>query len=55
MIYRDLDPAHGHRLITWAEEHDVDWDVWNAAESIMGHATTMELGLAQWPDNWETI
>lgn len=55
MIYRDLTPAHGHRLIDWAEAHNVDWDVWNAAESIFLNAPTMELGLAQWPDNWESI
>ena len=49
MVYRRLATEEAQRLIDWAEENDVDWDIWNAAESFMGAAIT-ELGLERWPD-----
>jgi hypothetical protein len=53
-VYRTLATDHALRLMQWAEDHDVDTDVWNAEESIAGSPTT-ELGLTAWPDNWESI
>lgn len=49
MIYRKLPTEEALRLMDWAEENDVEWDVWNAAESIQGGSVT-ELGLSRWPE-----
>ena len=49
MIYKILPTPMALELIQWAEDNDVDYDVWNAEESINGSPTT-ELGLARWPE-----
>lgn len=49
MVYRELPTDKALELMDWAIEHDVDWDIWNAAESIMGSPIT-EIGLERWPD-----
>jgi len=48
--YRKLSTAKVLELIDWAEANNVDYDVWNAEESIMGSETT-ELGLERWPES----
>ena len=53
-IYRVLTTAHAHRMMDWAEQNNVDYDVWNAEESIAGSPTT-ELGLTQWPNEWKSM
>jgi hypothetical protein len=48
MTYRKIPTEQAQELIDWAEANNVEWDVWNAEESIMGSETT-ELGLERWP------
>ena len=44
MLYRIVDGKTATRLIDWAEENDVDWDIWDF------FAEPVELGLERWPD-----
>jgi hypothetical protein len=50
MTYKKLPAADVNRLIDWAEEHDVDWDIWDAFALLSG-ADTAEIGLEQWPED----
>ena len=50
MIYKEISTEAALKLIQWAEDNNIDWDVWNAEESICGASIT-ELGLARWPED----
>ena len=49
MTYRNLPHDKAHELIDWAELNNVEWDVWNAEECLMGITKHTELGLSKWP------
>ena len=49
MTYKKISAEESTRLIDWAEENNVDWDIWNAEDVFMG-GESVELGLDRWPD-----
>jgi len=49
MVYRNVLTVDLHEFIDWAESNNVEYDVWNAEESISGFRIT-ELGLDEWPE-----
>lgn len=49
MVYRNVLTVDLHVFIDWAESNDIEYDVWNAEESISGSEVT-ELGLVEWPE-----
>ena len=52
MIYKILPTPIALNLMDWATENGVDYDIWNAAESIQGSPLT-EIGLERWPNQNE--
>jgi hypothetical protein len=53
MIYKKMSGTEANQLIDWAEKHNVDWDIWNAGQTLSNHNIQWEVGLNRWPE--ETI
>lgn len=52
MIYKKVSCEEANRLIDWAEKHDIDWDLWNAAQTFSNPNPNIkwEVGLVRWPE-----
>jgi hypothetical protein len=55
IVYRTLDPDLAHDIMHWADQLNIDYDIWNAAASILGRDTKIELGLPHYAWNlWDS-
>jgi hypothetical protein len=48
MIYRKVSIEKMNELVDWAEENNIEWDLWNSEDVFLG-SEEAELGLSQWP------
>jgi hypothetical protein len=49
MIYKVFPTYEANRIMEWAEENEVDYDIWEP-RSILDNEPTIELGLSRWPE-----
>lgn len=48
--YRVMSAAEANRLIDWAEENNVEWDIWNPEDMLSGFDNTeIELWMERYP------
>lgn len=50
-IYKRLPSNKANALIDWAEENNVDWDVWGFPS--FSDSEKIELWLERWPEDYE--
>ena len=43
------------KLISWAELHEIDYDIYNLAEIMLGETKEVKLGLDAWPEELEVL
>lgn len=50
MIYRKVSPAQFQQLLDWADQNNVDYEVWNPEETLLDESKPIELALQRWPE-----
>ena len=49
-VFKKVEPVHGNKLIDWAENNGVNWELWNPEDVLMDYNAPMEIALDEWPD-----
>lgn len=48
-IYRKFDLAQADMIMNYCDSNGIEYDIWNAAEILMG-SQTVDIGLLEWTD-----
>lgn len=51
-FYRKVTPEVAERIMDWAEQNNVEYDIWNAEELFLGDPL-VEIGLEEWPEEFD--
>ncbi len=53
MLYRKISKNDVDRFTAWAENNNVDYDIWDGRQMLDCTCQQVELGLEQWPTKQE--